>query len=431
MPKKLLNRNFLLLMQGQSISLLGNQVFSIAAIFWIKHLTDSASLIGLIGMVSSIPAILLSSVGGAVADRYSRRKILIYCDALNGIAVLALAAVLYFSPGETNLVLASFFAISLLISVVNSFFQPAISAAVPDLVPRDKITGANSMDQASEQVMTFLGQGIGGVLFRMLGAPLLILFNGVSFLFAAVCEMFIDIPQKIPEKGKDWKDQVAHFKSDVIEGFRYVWNNSGLKKMVLLFTFINFMTVPVIILLPFYVEDFLKATADWYGFLLAMYGIGSMLGYILAGLIKLKGKLRAFTVLLFFMIESSGFGILGLISSTATALVLAVIAGTLNGFVGVYIITALQLTTPSNIRGRVFGFVSSLSGAMVPLSMGLAGFIFDYTGKNIQLIYVSCGVIMLFTAMSALFSRDIRNFLANDNGADEIKISSEIESAVK
>ncbi|MCU7495889.1 MAG: MFS transporter [Ignavibacteria bacterium] len=431
MPKKLLNRNFILLMQGQSISLLGNQVFSIAAIFWIKHLTDSASLIGLIGMISSIPAILLSSVGGAVADRYSRRKILIYCDALNGIAVLVLASVLYLSPGKTDLVLASFFAISLLMSVVNSFFQPAISAAVPDLVPREKITGANSLDQASEQVMTFLGQGIGGVLFRMLGAPMLIFFNGVSFLFAAICEVFIEIPQKIPEKGKDWKDQMAHFKKDVIEGFRYVWNNQGLKKMTLLFTFINFMTVPVIVLLPFYVEDFLKATADWYGFLLAMYGIGSMLGYILAGLLKLKGRLRAFTVLTFFLAESSGFGFLGLISSTATALVLAVIAGTLNGFVGVYIITALQVTTPSPMRGRVFGFISSLSGAMVPLSMGLAGFIFDATGKNIQLIYMSCGLIMFLIALVSLFSGDIRNFLSNDNDSDEVKIGSEVESAVK
>ncbi|MCU7500529.1 MAG: MFS transporter [Ignavibacteria bacterium] len=431
MPKKLLNKNFILLMQGQSISLLGNQVFNIAAIFWIKHLTDSASLIGLIGMVSSIPAILLSSVGGAVADRYSRRKILIFCDALNGIGVLILAAVLYFKPDQSDLVLASFFAISLLISIINSFFQPAISAAVPDLVPRDKITGANSLDQASEQVMTFLGQGIGGVLFRMLGAPLLILFNAVSFLFAAVCEMFIEIPQKIPEKGKNWKDQLAHFKSDVIEGFRYVWNNRGLKKMVLLFTFINFMTVPVIVLLPFYVEDFLKATSDWYGFLLAMYGVGSMFGYILAGLIKLKGKLRSFTVLSFFLVESSGFGFLGLISSTSTALVLAVIAGTLNGFVGVYMITALQLTSPSSLRGRVFGFISSLGGAMIPLSMGLSGFIFDYTGKNIQLIYVSCGIIMFLMALTSLFSRDIRNFLANDNEPDEIKIGSEIESTVK
>ncbi|HEX2868124.1 MAG TPA: MFS transporter [Ignavibacteriales bacterium] len=431
MPKKLLNKNFILLMQGQSISLLGNQVFSIAAIFWIKHLTDSASLIGLIGMVSSIPAIILSAIGGAFADRFSRRKILIYCDALNGIAVLALAGVLYFNPEGTNVALAAFFAIALIISVVNSFFQPAISAAVPDLVPRDKITGANSFDQASEQVMTFLGQGVGGVLFRMLGAPMLVLFNGFSFLFAAFCEMFIEIPQKIPEKEKGWKDQISHFKSDVIEGFRYVWNNSGLKKMVLLFTFINFMTVPVIMLLPFYVEDFLKVTADWYGFLLAMYGVGSMLGYIVAGLIKLKGKTRAFTVLVFFLCESSGFGILGLISSPSTALVLAVIAGTLNGFVGVYMITALQLTTPSSLRGRVFGFITSLSGAMVPLSMGLAGFIFDATGKNIPLIYGSCGVIMFLMALSSLFSGDIRNFLANDNEPEETRIGCEIESAVK
>lgn len=431
MQEKLLNKNFLLLWQGQAISMLGNQVFSIAVIFWIKHLTGSASLIGLIGMLSSIPAVLLAVLGGTFADRYSRRNIIIYCDAINGAGVIALAVMLYFLPERTELLLGAFFTIFFLISIVSSFFQPAISAALPDLVPKDKIAGANSLGQATQQLSTFLGQGLGGVLFRMLGAPLLILFNGISYLIAAVCELFIVIPQQIPEKGKNWKEQSAQFKNDILEGFRYVWNNPGLKKMVLLFTFINFMIMPIIILLPFYVEDFLKVTADWYGFLLALYGIGSILGYILAGLIKLKGKRRAWVVLLFLLIESSGFGSLGLISSPATALILAAFAGTLNGFVGVNLITVLQMTTPSVIRGRIFGFISTLSGAMTPLSMGLAGFIFDYTGKNIPLIYVSCGVLLLLMALRSLFSRDIKQFLADDSSIEEADFQKETESMEK
>lgn len=411
-PSKLFNRHFLLLWQGQTVSQLGNQAFNIALALWIKQATGSATLMGLILMVSSLPAVLLGPVGGTFSDRYSRRRIIILCDTLGGIAVLALAGLMMIAPQATNAAVACLFAVSITIAVISAFFNPAISAAIPDLVPPERVSGANSLAQFSFQLSVFIGQAIGGTLFRLLGAPLLFLIDGVTYLFSAVSESFITIPQTIPEKGQNLRESMHAFKVDFIGGLRYVWQKAGLRELVLVSALLNFFLAPVILLLPFYVEDFLLAAPDWYGFLLAAYGLGSMLGFVLAGAAKYSGKVRGRLLLLFIIAEPVGYGALGLVRTPFVALALTLLGGVLSGFVIINITTLLQLTTPSQVRGRVFGLLGTLSGALSPLAMGLAGVVADLTDQNIPLIYVACGVIAASLAIFLAANRDFRAYLA-------------------
>jgi len=277
-PTKLMNRNFFLLWQGQSISLLGSQGFSVAMLFWIKRATGSAALMGLLQMLSSLPAVILGPIGGTLADRYSRRQIIILSDVSRAIAVLLLAGLIFLLPAATETTLVWLFVVSILIAIVTPFFNPAISASIPDLVPQNRVTTANSLGQLSFQLSVFIGQGLGGTLFRLLGAPILFLIDGVTYLFAAASESFVVIPQVTPQKNRAWKEQFLEFKRDIVKGLRYVWHKSGLRELVFVSAFLNFFTAPVIILLPFYVEDALKVKIDWYGFLLAAYGAGTMAG---------------------------------------------------------------------------------------------------------------------------------------------------------
>jgi DHA3 family macrolide efflux protein-like MFS transporter len=128
-----MNKNFVLLWQGQSVNRLGLQAFSVAMLFWIKHATDSATLMGIMLMLSTLPAVLLSPLGGALADRYSRRRIIVLSDLLSGLAVLTLAALYWIAPQSTHIILIWLFIVSLLTSILSAFFMPAISAAMPDL----------------------------------------------------------------------------------------------------------------------------------------------------------------------------------------------------------------------------------------------------------------------------------------------------------
>ena len=217
-PKRLMNRNFFLLWQGQLVSQTGSAVFSIAMMFWIKHTTGSATLMGLIAMVSALPMVIFGPIGGTFADRHSRRLIIIYGDILRGAVNFSLGVLLFLAPGAIEATFIWLFAGSIIGGIIMSFFNPAISASIPDLVPKEKIAAANSLNQFAVQVTSFLGMGIGGVLYRVLGMPLLAVVNGLSFLFSAFSESFITIPQEIPEKNGDWKETLADFKQDLVEG---------------------------------------------------------------------------------------------------------------------------------------------------------------------------------------------------------------------
>jgi MFS family permease len=411
-PSRLLNRHFFLLWQGQTISQLGGQVFNVAMLLWIKHATGSATTMGLMLMLSALPAVILGPLAGTFVDRRSRRGIVIASNVLRGIASLSLAGLMFSGAAATRTILAGLFAVSLASAVVGTFFNPAVSAAIPELVPREKVAAANSLAQSSFQLSTFLGQGIGGTLFRMLGAPALFLLNGLGYLFAAASACFITIPQSIPPSAASWRESFAAFKRDLLRGFGYVWANAGLRTLVLVSAALNFFTVPVVVLLPFYVEDFLKVKADWYGFIMAAYGVGSLAGYVSAGALRLSGKAggRLNLITLTFA-QSVGFVLLGMLRDPYAALVLAALGGFGSGIVIVSITTILQLTTPGEMRGRVFGLLGTIAGGLVPMAMGLSGVVADLLDRNIPSIYVICGTCTAALAMAASLSRPFRDYL--------------------
>lgn len=422
---KLLNKNFVLLWQGQFVSMLGNQAYAIAMMFWIKHETGSASLVGMIMMASAIPGVLLGPLGGTFSDRHSRKKIIVCCDIINGVAVLALAALLFIVPDKTDMLIVCLFIVSIFTAILRSFFSPAIAASIPDLVPDDKIATANSMNQISIQLSTFFGQGSGGVLYRILGAPFLFLIDGISFIISGISEMFISIPQNIPEKTKDWRDTIAHFKKDTIEGFNYTWNNRGLRSLFFIAATLNFFIIPFAVLMPFFVEDFLHATTDWYGYLMASFGVGALIGYTIAGGIKLSGKSRSWCVIVALILNCIMFVAIAFMKTAMASLFIWVPIGILNGFTNINIMTILQTSTPSEIRGRVFGLLGTLSQGLTPIAMGLSGVVADLLDQNVPLVFMICGGIATLISIIVSFSKDFREFLAY-----EAKPSEQAEDSV-
>jgi DHA3 family macrolide efflux protein-like MFS transporter len=412
---RLLNRNFVLLWVGQTISQLGNQAYALAVSFWLMEKTGSASLMGLLMTVSNLPGVVLAPFGGTFADRHSRIRIIIVCDFLAGISLLALTAAAFLIPDRVHLLVSLLFGVAVLLGVNRSFFVPAIAACIPDLVAKPKLAAANSINQFSVQTAVFVGQATGGVLYRLIGAPMLFLIDGLSFFASAASALFIRLPEKPRERAaaKTGREAFRSFMRDTGEGFQYVWANRGLRNFVLSVSVINLLIMPVVVLLPFYVRLFLHKDAAWFGFLMAAISVGAVAGFLMAGSLKLQGHARARGILAGLIVLPLVFGTFGFLRVPAAALAGAFLAGAALGFINVQFATLVQGSTPRELRGRVMGLLNTMTGGLVPIGMALGGFAGDLTNKNVPLVYAVCGALAIVVVLLTTSRPESREYLAN------------------
>lgn len=410
-PARLLNRNFLLLWQGQAVSQLGNQAFAIAMVFWAKEATGSASLMGLLLAAGALPAFLLSPLGGAVADRRPRLAIAFGCDLAGAVVLLALAA--WFHRGAPiSLLIPALLAGAVLLGSLVAFLTPALSAAIPDLVPKSSLPAANAMNQLAIQAAIFAGQGLGGVAFTWLGAPLLFLIDGLSFLLAAGSTALAKAPPPPPGAALPWRESFRKLGGDLAAGFTYARQTPGLLGFVLAAAAFNFVSMPLLVLLPFFVESTLGRGAEWYGFLMAAISLGAVGGYIVAGALPFRGRARSRFLVLLMLVAPLGLALLGVVHTPGPALAAACGLGLVTGAIGVYVMSSLQATTPPELRGRMMGLFAALTGGAGPLGMALGGIAGDLSGKNIPLVAFSCAALAALAAVAAVSRPSTRAFLA-------------------
>ncbi len=420
---KLFNANFLILWLSQFVSQFGSQAFAVAMLFWLKHSTGSATLMGTLLMVSMIPSVLLGPLGGVFADRYGRKKIIVLCDLISGAAVVVFALLFFVIPEAKDTILVSMFSVSVIVSIIKAFFTPAVMAYIPEIVPTDKIPAANSLAQSSTQLAMLVGLGLGGVLFRLLGAPMLFLVDGMSYLGAAIAQLFMHSPvAAVQEKEpKSFQQSWQQIKKEIWDGFVYIWNNVGMRTTFLLAGALNFFFAPILVILPFYVEDLLKVKSDWYGYLFAAYGAGSVIGFLGGGVVKVPPARRGQLILVFFIILSVATFLLGLVSTPWTAFSIILVSGMLTGYINLNIINQLQLTT-TDLRGRIFGNLTTFTAGIMPISLGLSGLIIDALHKKVEFIFFISGICMACICIVVFFIKQFNDFFAQEPEPPEEEI---------
>lgn len=414
---RLWNRDFSLLWQGQLVSSMGKQVFALVCMLTIKQLTGRGSLMGLLMMAALLPSVLLGPAAGVFVDRLDRRKLIAWADIAGGIFVLAALAVMLIVPGNTPAIIAAFFAVTICTGLLDTFSQPAISASVPDLVPAGRLEAANGLNMGSVQMAIFAAQGTSGLLFKLLGAPLLVLANAFTYLYSGISELFIRIPKRASGRHsgeKPWK----RFRLELSEGLRFVSSYPGMLAMTISFTILNFLVSPILVTLPFFAQNYLKQGPEWYGFFMAAFGVGALSGYLLVAAKPSRGKRRG----AWMIAGMAGQSVLILAAlacrSPYAALPLMFAVGLANGVLNVNINTLMQLVTPRELLGRVNSLTQTLAGAAMPLGMALSGILFDLCGQNVPLMFTVSGISMLFASvLPLLVSRDYWGFLCTEGEA--------------
>jgi len=311
------------------------------------------------------------------------------------------------------------FTVGIISSTVGAFFNPAISASIPELVPSSNLATANSMHAFSFQASNAVGMGIGGVLFRVLGAWALFFIDGITYIFSAISEMFIKIPQNFPEEKTDSKSSFKRLIDEIKEGFLFIWDNKGMRDLFFTFTLLSFFLVPGYVLTPFFVEDFLMATSDWYGYITGGFALGNIVGYAIAGSIRVSGPVRSNMNIAAIILSTLFLTLFGFLRVKELVVANMFMAGLTQGFYGVNVFTILQQTTPDWIRGRVFAVLTTITGALTPVAMGLTGVIADLLNQNIPLVLIGGGALSAVSCIILAFSRPFRVYMAYEPGSEE------------
>lgn len=358
-------RNFSFLLSGQFVSSIGSQILMIGHALWIKELSDSPLLVGLSMMLWFLPSILISPLGGVVADRYSKKHIMIAMDLLAGVLLVAAAAwVMGLSDKNQTIVIISVLAV--LISTISAFFQPASSAFVVEVVERKDIGKGVSYLSMSNDIARILGNSFGAILFVKLGGAFLLLVDGISFLISALTECFIT-PKSRP-KPPEKKSLLADFK----EGFAYLVGDRLILNMVLSIVMINACLSSFFVIFPFFVVDTLGMAKEWYGYFISALSVGLLIGSYVASFLDgrpTEARLLAGLFLLLWLPPIA----MTIVPGQLWVGVLVFLQGVVSALINVRAVGKLQKIVPDYIKGRFFSLLKSLSSSIAPLSMALSG----------------------------------------------------------
>jgi MFS transporter, DHA3 family, macrolide efflux protein len=387
----LFNRNFTLLWQGQLVSQLGSQAFLIATAYFTLEATGSATLVAAVMAASTLPIAILAPVGGTFADRHSRRAILVVTDFSRALAVGGLGLFLIWRPEVTPGHIALIVAVAAFSGMMGALFSPAIQALIPDLVPAERLAAANSVGQISRQTSILIGQAIGGALYVSWGVEGLLLFDAASFAYGGLATWFIAADRQPRQAGMSVRETMKQYALDTREGLSYVWQRNGMSAVLAIFAGVNFLFMPVFVLLPFYVGQVLGRGPEWYGFLLAGSGAGALAGSAAAAI--LLSRVRAGASLIRMCVAGVACCVLLLAATRGSWLALAafIFIGALSSVINVVVITTFQSAVPSDVRGRVMALVIALSTAAVPIGMGAGGVMGDLWRDSLPLVFGGCG----------------------------------------
>ena len=290
---------------GSLISDTGTWMQVMAQNWVVSTLTDRALVLGLINLAAGLPTLALTMYGGSVADRYDKRKILIYTNA----AQIVLALILGWLVLSNVIQIWHVVVLAAGLGICIAFEMPAISALVPELVERHQIPTAIAMDRSVFHGSRLIGPALAGLLVSWRGAATAFFANAVTFL-ALIIAMIT-----LPPRARGTNEEEEQRKGGMMEGFRYVKSDRITVSMVALIALTTIFVFPVLsVMLPLYVRNILHMGPTEMGWLMAASGVGSLSGSLglltIAPALRLKfmtGNAIAVACALFSMSRSSSF----------------------------------------------------------------------------------------------------------------------------
>jgi MFS family permease len=383
------SRNFAYLWAGQMISQVGDGLNKVALLWFVYELTGSTLKTTIIGVLQTIPPLLLGAPIGVFLDRVPKKTVMIWIDVIRAVLVLLIPLLHVFDM----LTLPHVYGLVFLISLFSSVFGPAMSSSIPFLVPRSQLTAANALLQSTTNIGMLAGPAISGVGIALVGPQNVFYVNVATFLLSACCLL----PLRLVDDTQDAPARNGTFLADALVGFRFVVSHPMIMALMIGASLYSMAASAVVFLLPALAKSQFHMGAVELGALWSLLGIGMLVASLWLSTLGHRdvcARLRIVSISLF--LGGAAMGGLGLVTWKLVVLCLMVLLGGSLALFTPITWAFLQELAPGAIVARVLTTFSTAAMAASMAGMVLFGWLADAVTPGASLI--GAGLIFLVTA---------------------------------
>jgi MFS family permease len=393
--RALRHRNYALFFYGQSISQIGTWMQRTAVSWVIYSLTHSPFMLGLAIFSQQFPSFLFSLVGGVVADRHNRYRILLITQTASMVQAVFLAVLIL----TGHYIIWEILSLSVLLGVINAFDMPARQPMVHEMVrEKEDITNALALNSAMVNIARLVGPALSGIVLQAFGAGICFSLNALSFIAVLASLLLMRLPPYLPPTEK------KRVFTELAEGFTYLKQTPAIGTIALLILCMSFLVWPYDTVIPVFAKVVFKGNAATYGYITSFVGLGAVLGSLFLASVKKDANLK---LLLLMGIVTTGIGLVSfsLAGYFPVAMVCAIVLGFGSLMPVTVSITIIQMESASQMRGRVMSYIGMAFFGMLPLGSLLVGLVSQRIGAPLTMLCQ--GIIALLIAI--IFSNFLRN----------------------
>lgn len=372
--------NYRLYWLGALASNVGTWTQMVAQGWLVYDLTGSTFYLGLVGFATAIPSLFLSLVGGVLADRFERRRLMIFTQA--GAMITALLLAYLTISGQVTV--WHILAIAFIAGVVNALNVPIRQTIISDLVPRDALLNAIALNSAQFQTSRTLGPAVAGLIVAAVGPGWCFFINGLSFLAVIGALVAMKLPPLEPVQRK------TSMRKNLADGIRYVRRDPVILSLVGLATVPSFFGMPYSQLMPAFASSVLHVGAEGLGFLMSCAGLGALVGALAVASLG-KGAPRGLLLLGAIIAFGSALAVFAGSQLFAVSALMLVMVGTSSMAYNALNQTFLQTLSEDAMRGRVMSILTVATFGLQPLGTLILGSAASVVGP--QLAVVTGGLV--------------------------------------
>ena len=369
MAKKLWNKDFILLLQGNTVSTIGDLMCSIAIGYWVYEQTGSSSLMGIMSAISMFVTMFLSPFTGSIVDKCNRKWVMVGMDLMQSVVMLTIGTLAYLNKLNVPGVLIAAF----LAALGTVFYSPAVNTLLLDIIPHNDMVRGQSVFSGMNSLISMVGTAFSGVMVAFFGVPLIVILNGLSNLYSAISELFIHVPKTV-QQGE--QVTVRSVLRDSKAALKAIFTDPCLRLFVTLSLILNLLGAgPLTLVLPFCMEK--GFTVDMYGYLMSVWTVASLICVLLLSAVKMIPRVRYWVLAISFS-ASCVFLMLAYLSVQFLPMCILAFMGSFLNCAGNTIFNAsMMLALPEENRGAILGFLQSASVGGNALSAVMYGILGD------------------------------------------------------